>query len=173
MGIGTLRAAAGALLGLALLGTASAQEPPARDPSFGRGERVSGLSWATRSPVVAPHAAAATAHPLATQTALDVMRAGGTAVDAAVAANAMVGAGGADGERRRRRYLRDRLGSRYAASPRLQRLGAIAARAVAGGTAARGAARGQSEPHSELWRRQQQRAWDGGRLVCAARAFRA
>ena len=60
-------------------------------PSVQAADRITGPAFATRSEVIAPEAMAATSHPLATQIALDVMRQGGSAADAAIAANAALG----------------------------------------------------------------------------------
>ncbi|WP_128548049.1 gamma-glutamyltransferase [Larkinella soli] len=64
---------------LALSGTATGQD------------RLYGKSFATRSVVMAQNGMACTSHPLSTQTAIEVLRAGGNAIDAAIAANAMEG----------------------------------------------------------------------------------
>ncbi len=58
---------------------------------IGRGDRYSGAAWATRSPVLAQHGMAATEQPLASQIAIDILKQGGSAVDAAIAANAAIG----------------------------------------------------------------------------------
>ena len=61
-------------------------------PTLGNtADRVTGSQYLTRSPVLANNSMAATSQPLATQIALEIMRKGGNAMDAAVAANAMLG----------------------------------------------------------------------------------
>ncbi len=54
-------------------------------------DRITGKMFATRSEVIAPHGMAATSQPLVTEIALEILKQGGSAVDAAIAANAALG----------------------------------------------------------------------------------
>ena len=60
-------------------------------PDVHAGDRVSGASFATRSSAMGVSGAAGTAHPLATLAAIETLKRGGSAADAAITANACLG----------------------------------------------------------------------------------
>ncbi|MFT3976888.1 MAG: gamma-glutamyltransferase family protein [Sphingomonas bacterium] len=60
-------------------------------PDVHAGDRPVGASFASRSAVYGTHGAAGSAHPLATLAAIDILKRGGSAIDAAIAMNACLG----------------------------------------------------------------------------------
>src|SRR3954470_7751865 len=59
--------------------------------SFAQIDRITGGQFATRSEMLARHGMVCTSVPLATQVGLEILKRGGSAVDAAIAANATLG----------------------------------------------------------------------------------
>jgi len=62
----------------------------ASETGDGGGTRYTGDGYASRSPALGVNGMAATSHPVASSIAIDILKKGGSAIDAAIAANAML-----------------------------------------------------------------------------------
>src|SRR2546430_17581474 len=73
------------IIGATVLGCGGGRRAPTPAPVI-RGAPIIPASWTLRSqPVTAPHAMVVTAHPLATEAGVEILKQGGNAIDAAVA----------------------------------------------------------------------------------------
>ncbi|MGH8114407.1 MAG: gamma-glutamyltransferase family protein [Rhodanobacteraceae bacterium] len=74
-----------------MTGVAAAQtSAPQPTATISRGDRYAGEPWASRSPVIAQHGMVTSEQPLASQVGIDILKKGGSAVDAAIATSAML-----------------------------------------------------------------------------------
>jgi gamma-glutamyltranspeptidase/glutathione hydrolase len=86
-----LAALPAAALATSALAQSRRGNPNLNRPDVTSGDRIDGATFASRSAAWGVHGAAATAHPLATLTAIEILKKGGSAIDAAIAANACLG----------------------------------------------------------------------------------